>query len=87
MKMKRMNLVSFVLSATALGLFLISIVIALVQGDITQAFPLTAIFLLIDGVPISEFMFEIVALALFIATIWSFTTSVLSFRKRESGKE
>jgi len=81
---RRSRQITCVLALVALILYIISIVAAWMQGDITQAMPLAAIFLVIEGAPIFEILSEFVSLALFIAAGWLFFSHLSAFKKERS---
>jgi len=58
-----------------------------VQGNIAEALPLAAIFVLIDRAPLSELPLPAAHLGFFICAGWIFFSGLSSFKKEDSGKE
>ena len=52
--------IDFISNIVVLVASVFMIIIAMALGNITQALPLAAVFMLIEGVPISEMVFELI---------------------------
>ena len=70
-----------IIAGIAVLLYLISIVLAFLRGDILQAFPLALITMLIEDAPFTDMLMPAVHMGLFIGAAWLFVTNLSAFKR------